>query len=123
MKGDLLPAGQLTGAVGHRKKRFVEWAFGDCESLRWMEAIANGSKHFDTGSSIASTHQHDGDWARQDWDITRLGIETEDGEILPFDVELDKAFEWWQSLPAKLPTTRVLPDIRSVRGTFPSARP
>jgi len=75
-----------------------------CNSLKIMHDIGNTSKHNKLDrpkASIRTTNIHEGDFCKadfssNDFDISRLEIELEDGTILDFNTEIKKVIEFWK---------------------------
>ena len=76
-----------------------------CNSLKIMHDIANSSKHKSLDrpkASIKTTGIHEGDFCKEDFlsddfDVSRLKIELEDGTILDFNDEIENVIEFWKS--------------------------
>ncbi|KIQ14654.1 hypothetical protein RT99_22740 [Flavobacterium sp. MEB061] len=76
-----------------------------CNSLKIMHDIANASKHNNLDrpkASIRTTNMHEGDFCKadfssDDFDVSRLEIELEDGMILNFNEEIKNVIEFWKS--------------------------
>ncbi|MFB9080482.1 hypothetical protein ACFFLS_20320 [Flavobacterium procerum] len=76
-----------------------------CNSLKIMHDIANSSKHNNLDrpkAFIKTTNIHEGDFCKEDFssddfDVSRLEIELEDGTILDFNEEIKIVIEFWKS--------------------------
>lgn len=80
-----------------------ESLYPKCDSLKIMHDIANGSKHNNVSrpkAKIKKTDIYDGDFSnefyREDFDVSKLIIELETGEILDFYTEIEKVINFWR---------------------------
>ncbi|EAY25288.1 hypothetical protein [Microscilla marina] len=90
----------------HRKAfgQFRESLYPNCEALKLLHDIANGSKHMtlDTGrekSEISTTEEHKGtsdNTFDYTFDISRLEINMNDGSTLYFEDEIKKAITFFK---------------------------
>ena len=89
----------------HQKENigdFRETLYPDCESLKIMHDIANGTKHSKVSrpkASIKETKKHIGAFSREfsrEFEQTNLLIEMENGEVLYFVDEIEKVMEFWK---------------------------
>ncbi|MGA9638575.1 MAG: hypothetical protein WBQ70_08760 [Flavobacterium sp.] len=76
--------------------------YPECESLKIMHDIANGSKHSKVSrpkASIKTTLKHEGPFSNifsREFDQTSLEIEMEDGTILYFVDEIEIVIKFWK---------------------------
>lgn len=89
----------LTRSIGD----FRDTLYPQCESLKIIHDIANGSKHNKVSrpkASIRSTNKHLGPFSNifsREFDQTCLEIIMEDGTILLFEDEIGKVVEFWKN--------------------------
>ncbi len=82
---------------------FRETLYPECQSLKIMHDIANGSKHSTVSrpkASIKKTEKHLGQYSSQyssDYNITILKIEMENGETLYFIDEIELVINFWKN--------------------------
>ena len=82
---------------------FRDHLYSQCDSLKIFHDIANGSKHKDVSrpkASIKQTRKYSGDYSsdysRNDYNVSKLIIELEDGEILDLYEEIEKLILHWK---------------------------
>lgn len=80
-----------------------ESLYPKCDSLKIMHDIANGSKHNNVSrpkARIKNTDLYKGDYSsnysRKHYNISKLVIEIETGEILDFYTEIEKVINFWR---------------------------
>ena len=82
---------------------FRDHLYSQCDSLKFFHDIANASKHKDVSrpkAKINTTKKYIGDFSnefdRNDFDVSKLIIELEDGEILDLYEEIEKVVNFWK---------------------------
>lgn len=82
---------------------FRDHLYSQCDSLKIFHDIANASKHKDVSrpkTKINTTTKNIGDFSnefdRNDFDVSKLTIELEDGEILDLYEEIEKVILFWK---------------------------
>ncbi|UGS24259.1 hypothetical protein [Flavobacterium channae] len=81
---------------------FRDYLYTKCVSLKIFHDIANANKHKDVSrpkAKINTTKKYLGDYSnefdRNDFDVSKLIIELEDGEILDLYDEIEKVVDFW----------------------------
>ncbi|MGK0447796.1 MAG: hypothetical protein ACJA2M_001575 [Polaribacter sp.] len=82
---------------------FRESLYPNCESLKVMHDLANASKHkllTRPKADLKNTKEHQGDFcpkdfSSEDFDVSYLEIEKNDGTILRFKSEIENVKEFW----------------------------
>ena len=82
---------------------FRESLYPNCESLKIMHDITNASKHMLLSrpkADLKNTKEHQGDFcskdfSSEDFDVSYLEIEKNDGTKLSFRKEIEKVKEFW----------------------------
>lgn len=81
------------------EKTKKEYILNQCPSLKIMRDLTNGTKHYQTGSSIKTTDLHKGVFAMQfsrPFDISTLTIKMKNGQTIYFEDEIKIVFDFWK---------------------------
>jgi hypothetical protein len=89
----------------HTLEQFRDYLYPGCPSLKIMHDIATASKHLTVSrpkSNITSTKRHEGTYSsiyydNKYYDTTRLEIHSVEGDLLDFDMEIEKVINFWKS--------------------------